>query len=867
MKLVPQIIVMVALLLLIQIGMLSLTSTTLIGGTYATLEQRDVVQELRRCEAALENEQIDLSGAVLDWAHWDDTYQFARGENPAYVERNLMLETFRNLDIDTFLIYAPDGTLRYGRVLNRSSLQFSDVPVSMTDAIAGTVVPARALEADDTVEGLLVVGDRPVLSAASHILTSTSDGPSAGTLVLIRDLDDERMAAIADVVRLPIALVSPPLPDGPGSVVLDGGEALLLPVNSSSVSGYLRLTDLAGHDLWLRIELPRTLVTSGETAKATFLGAMAVTIILFGLVALVATDRLFLRRIRTISLAVEKIGRQAGQTRVPDLPGHDELSTLGASINGMLDEILAYHGRLNESEARFRAVVEDQTELICRTAPDGTLVFANRAFLRYFSLPVEVEGRHLDQVLPGSLGAVLTGAILSTSPECPVVEPETSCEDGPSLRQVAWTVRSLGGGTHQLVGRDVTVQHEALIELRRYRDELEVLVAQRTAECMAMHDELATVERLEALGVLAGGIAHDFNNLLAAATGNLELIRLELPAHTPVAARLDELGRQLERSTRLTSQLLTFAQGGSPVKRATRIAELVGDTAAFVCLGSGVRSVLSVPEGLWTVEVDPDQITQVISNLVLNGIQAMDGRGAIECTLENVRLDDDGRVPLPPGPYLRCEVRDHGPGVPPDLLLRIFDPFFTTRPTGTGLGLSTSFSIIRRHGGYLACQSAPGGGAAFIFYLPAYPEIDPIPMSPAVPTPPPQTDTGHARILLMDDESAILEVTGSMLRMNGFQVECAADGEDALERYRSAAADGHPFDLVITDLTVPGAMGGRELMEHLLALDPTVRAIVSSGYSNDPIMADHAAWGFVGVLPKPYRLAALLDAVRSALSD
>ncbi len=515
---------------------------------------------------------------------------------------------------------------------------------------------------------------------------------------------------------------------------------------------------------------------------------------------------------------------------------------------------------------RFRAVVEDQSELICRTRSDGVLVFANRAFLRYFLLPGDGEGRRLDELLPGPLAAVLTGAIRSTSAGCPVVEPETSFEHGPALRRVAWTVRALGGGAHQLVGRDVTVQHEALVELRRYRDELEVLVARRTAECMTMHDRLATTERLEALGVLAGGIAHDFNNLLAAAMGNLELVRLGLPPDTPVAERLDELARHLERSTGLTSQLLTFARGGSPIKRATRIVDLVGDTAAFVCRGSGVRCVLAAPEGLWTVEVDPDQIAQVISNLVLNAVQAMDGWGAIECELENVRLDGSEGLPLPPGPYLRCEVRDHGPGVPPDLLLRIFDPFFTTRPAGSGLGLSTSFSIVRRHGGYLACQPAPGGGAVFILHLPAHPDSAPTQIAPAVVAPPSRADAPPARVLLMDDESAIRDVTGAMLRMHGFQVECAADGEEALERYVSAAADGHPFDLVIMDLTIPGGMGGRETMERLLVLDPSVRAIVSSGYSDDPVMADHAACGFVGVLPKPYRLAELLAAVRSALA-
>ncbi len=340
MKLVQQAVVMVAMLLLLLIGMLGLTSVTLINGTYATLEQGDVVRELQRGEAALESEQAGLTGVVMDWALWDDTYYFSRGENPEYVERNLMLETFQNLKFDTFLLYAPDGTLRYSRVLNRSSLLFEEVPFSMTAAIAGTGLPARALAADDAVEGLLVVGGRPVLVAAHRVLTSTFEGPSPGTLVLTRGLDDERMAAVADVVGLPVTLVSPPLPEGPGSAVLDDGEALLLPVNASTISGYARLTDLAGHDLWLRLELPRTIVASGGATAVVFLEAITLMTLLFGLIALVATDRLFLRRIRTITTAVEGIGRHPGGGRVPELSGRDELSMLGTAVNGMLDEIL-----------------------------------------------------------------------------------------------------------------------------------------------------------------------------------------------------------------------------------------------------------------------------------------------------------------------------------------------------------------------------------------------------------------------------------------------------------------------------------------------------------------------------------------------
>lgn len=854
---------MTAFLLLLLIVVLGIGSTMLIDEEYRALEQQDVLRELERGRSALDLGTETLQGSVRDWAFWDETYRFARGEYSGYVETNLNSDTFDNLDIDSFLVFSPDGSLLFARTLNRSSSGFEGPSPPLLAALESAGLPARAFLSDDTVSGLVTVGDRPVLVAASRILTSTYGGPPAGTLCLVRLNDDERMDAIARLVGYPVTFVPPPLPAPPGTVVHEDGDVLVVPGNGSTVSGYTRIPDLGGRDVWLRVELPRTMVAAGDRAKTVFFGGIVFMVSLFGLIVLLAVERFYLGRIRTLTTSVGTIERNPGTGRIPALRGNDELTSLGAAINGMLDELQAFHNRLAESEERFRAVVEDQTELICRTGPDGAVVFANHAFLRFFDIPDDTGGRRLDGLLPAPIARELEDAARSHAPGTPPVETETVVGDGPSPRRIDWTVRALGGGAYQFVGRDETERYEALAELRRYRDELEELVAERTEELLAMHERLAATERLEALGVLAGGIAHDFNNLNAAALGNLELVRAGIAPDDPVQERLDQLARQLERSTSLTTQLLTFSQGGSPVKRAVRIAGLVAESAQFACRGTGVRCLVSSPEDLWTVEADPHQLSQVVSNLVMNAVQAMDGHGQVEVRLSNVVLNEDGTIPLPAGPYVRCEVRDHGPGVPPELLHRIFEPFFTTRPQGTGLGLSASFSIVRRHGGHLACEPAPGGGASFVFLLPALPGRHPAPR--AVEPPHPERPVTGARVLLMDDEPAIREVTAAMLRMNGFQVVCAADGEEALDRYRAALTAGERFDLVIMDLTVPGGMGGVEAIEALLALDPRVRAIVSSGYANDPVMADPAAWGFVGVLPKPYRLNQLLDAVGSAL--
>jgi PAS domain S-box-containing protein len=869
MRLKQQVLLLIAVVLLVELAIFSFVSVTLMQESYASLEQEEVGRELERVEAVLENDLDEIEGVALDWGLWDETFYFARGEDPGYIERNLMEETFSNLGMDLFLIYAPDGTLQFAQGFNRSTGETGEVEAGLVSAITGSGIAATAATMETEVGGVLVFEGRPVLVAATRILTSTFEGPSPGTFVIGRILDEQKLARMIDMTGVPFTLTAGALPEGPGSErIADDGRSVLVPINATAVAGYARYGGLAGEELRLGIQLPRTIVTTGLQTTTTLTALIMVMSLLIGLAALVANNHVFLTRIGIIAGAVRETGTHPGAGRVPPLAGNDELSELGVSINRMLDAIQVYHARLAESEALFRTIIEVQGEVICLIGFDGTLLFVNPAFVRFFALENESAalGRTLDELLPAAIAVPLTEAVRSTSAEHPLVETEVEFEKDASPCWIAWEVRSIDDGSHELVGRDVTAQQSALAELRRYQDHLEDLVATRTNECMDMHERLAETQRLEAIGVLAGGIAHDFNNLLTAATGNLELARLDLPPGDPVGERLDELARELGRATGLTSQLLTFAQGGTPIKRTTRLKELVSDTAGFICRGSSVRCEFGAAEGLWSVDADPNQITQVVSNLVLNGIQAMGHRGTIEVSLGNVVLDGREGLPLPPGPYVVCEVRDHGPGIAAEVLPRIFDPFFTTKADGTGLGLATSYSIARRHSGYLTCESSPGTGAVFRLYLPAAVGRASLEDSGTGATPPaPPVNGSGIRVLIMDDEPAILEVTGAMLRGSGFLTEVARDGKEAVERYRAVMDEGQPFDLVIMDLTIPGGMGGREAMERLIAMDPGVRAIVSSGYSNDPIMADHATYGFVGVLAKPYRRNDLLAAVRWAL--
>jgi signal transduction histidine kinase/ActR/RegA family two-component response regulator len=360
-------------------------------------------------------------------------------------------------------------------------------------------------------------------------------------------------------------------------------------------------------------------------------------------------------------------------------------------------------------------------------------------------------------------------------------------------------------------------------------------------------EELLRSQNLESLGLLAGGIAHDFNNLLTGVMGNISLAVGYLDPGHRACSRLEAAMVASSRARELTRQLLTFSQGGTPVKKTSSIRELLTDSVMFALRGSKALCRFSIPEDLWHTDVDAGQIHQVINNLVINAVQAMPDGGTLQVEVANVTVREMDGFSLENGRYVRIAVRDTGIGIPQEYLQKIFDPYFTTKETGTGIGLATSYSIVRKHGGAMTVESDVGVGSTFRFYLPA---------SLRMPDVPQETDErdffGTGRILVMDDDDLIRDLAGELLTMLGCEVAFAKDGDEAVRVYRESLISEHPFNAVIMDLTIPGGMGGKDTMAKLRGIDPGVKAIVSSGYSNDPIMAEYENHGFAGVLPKPY---------------
>jgi PAS domain S-box-containing protein len=370
-----------------------------------------------------------------------------------------------------------------------------------------------------------------------------------------------------------------------------------------------------------------------------------------------------------------------------------------------------------------------------------------------------------------------------------------------------------------------------------------VLVFRDMTEKQAIEEELFKARKLESLGVLAGGIAHDFNNLLTGILGNVSLAKILMPAGEKPYMFLENAEKASLRARELTQQLLTFSKGGAPVRKTTSIAQLLTDAASFVLRGSNVRCDFDIAGELWPVEADEGQMSQVFNNLIINADQAMPDGGVVTVRAENILGTMDGNVIR----SVRICIEDSGVGIQEANLSRIFDPYFTTKANGSGLGLATVYSIVKRHDGEIAVKSQPGIGTSISIHLPA----DTV-ETPQESLPSKGSSHGSGKVLVMDDEEIIRSVAAEILLLLGYEPVLCGDGAEALEICRKEAEKGTPFAAVIMDLTIPGGMGGKEAIEKLLAQEPSARVIVSSGYSNDPIMGSYREYGFCGAVTKPY---------------
>ncbi|MFN2365645.1 MAG: PAS domain S-box protein, partial [Desulfurivibrionaceae bacterium] len=507
-----------------------------------------------------------------------------------------------------------------------------------------------------------------------------------------------------------------------------------------------------------------------------------------------------------------------------------ELSESNEKLINEIQEKEKVERSLRESEERYRSLFENASDIIQTVNPDGRLLYVNPSWCKAMGYTEEeaVRLKIFDLIYP------------ENADKCGLHFRTTLAEGSSGTMETVFQSKD---------GRKVVLHGSANCKYSNGQPSFVHCIFQNVTERRRMEEELSRMHKLESIGILAGGIAHDFNNILTSILGNLTLARIQSGPDEKISKRIEEAEQATLRARDLTQQLLTFSKGGEPVRVTTSLREIIKDSCRFVLRGSNVKCKFDLSEDLLLVDSDQGQISQVLHNLAVNADQAMPDGGLLNIKAENVRISGADDLPLRSGDYVLIKVEDSGSGISENNLKKIFDPYFSTKEEGHGLGLATSYSIIKKHGGLLTAESEPGVGSVFKIYLPASTKTA-LSRSSAKE----KIYPGNGFVLLMDDEEHVRETGRELLEHLGYRVETAADGRQVLEMYREAVKVNAPYDVIILDLTVPGGMGGKETLDRLLELDPGLKVIVSSGYANNPIMANYEEHGFSGVMPKPYKI-------------
>jgi PAS domain S-box-containing protein len=504
--------------------------------------------------------------------------------------------------------------------------------------------------------------------------------------------------------------------------------------------------------------------------------------------------------------------------------------------------------KLRQSEEFIRSILDTVDEGFIVIDRDFRIMTANRAYCSFVGeICDSVIGRHCYEISHQKLTPCY-----EMGEECAVRhvfdtgEPHTALHRHPDSKGSILYVETKAFPIKDSTGAVTSV----------------IQTVNNISEKHLLEEERLKTQKLEAIGTLAGGIAHDFNNLLQGVFGYISMARIMYDQKQKSLDMLEQAEKALHMSVNLTSQLLTFSKGGKPLKKRIALRPVIENSVKFALSGSRVDYRIKIDQELWIVEADEGQIGQVIQNLVLNAEQAMPMGGTITITSENVSFPQKGlSTLLQHGNYVVISIQDRGIGIPEQYLPKIFDPYFTTKDKGSGLGLATSYSIIKNHGGLIDAKSRLGEGATFIVYLPAVEAVEKVVATVSEDA----RALRKGRILLMDDEDIVRDIAGVMIRSLGHEVELAVDGKEAIEKYQESMRSDRQFDIVIMDLTVRGGMGGEEAIKELLRIDPDIKAIVSSGYTDSSAIAEYKTIGFKACLAKPYNIDLLNGTLNSLL--
>jgi len=819
-------------------------SVSMISGL-RTLEDQKISDNQARIQGYLDNERDRLQFLTVDWGSWDESYEFVSDINrDIYLDRNLSTNALINFGANLVIFSTSEGRVAWGTLFDMENEDAGEVPASW---LPGVVAPPLLVGADHTsgpVSVSMVIDDRPYMLASGPILRSDYTGPAAGSIIFGRELDDSFVRLMKERLKLDIEILTPAEFNAKGRHVQIKTRNNRLPLagrvtEKEVVHSYFSVPDPQNQPAYfVGFSIARDIYRQGIRQLFLMLMGILASSVVIGAVFWRVLKGDVLDRLASVDEQIRQIQSTGDLQATIKLEGQDELADLAREMNRML-------GAIREQRRISDVYLNLARVMIGALDAHGRVIMINPR-------GCELLGFRREEII----------GMDWFSNFIPVrLRAEINALYGKTMSGEQEMVRFYENHVVTRSGKELLLSfHNELIRNAMGRIEGVIFSAEDVTDRRSREEERSRLDKLESLGLMAGGIAHDFNNTLTAIMANIDL--LEPGANVPESEKpeiIKDIMNGATRARELTMQLLTFAKGGEPVREIIHLGDLIRNSVRFALRGSVARHHIDLDDKLWAVSVDITQITQVILNIVINADHAMPSGGVVQVRAVNQNVDPNATLPVKPGPYVLVEISDEGHGIPPEDLSRIFDPYFTTKESGSGLGLSTAFSIARRHGGHITVQSSVGTGSTFRILLPALPGVS---ATEPIKTASRDLELRGMKVMVVDDDEVLLRVINRILVSQGCEVELADNSTDALEKFRQARKAGRPVELVIMDLVMPGDLGGLKVLGKLKEIDPQIKAIVASGYSNDPVLSDPQRYGFALAVTKPFESSSLIQAIK-----
>ncbi|PPD58761.1 CHASE4 domain-containing protein [Dehalogenimonas etheniformans] len=663
---------------------------------YDDLDHEHMSQHLDLITIAINEELANLNKVNIDWADWDDTYNFMDDRNSAYVESNLVASIFENLGIDLIMYVDNSGNVVWEGSSSPSGI--ADIPDESINTLKTSGAPLFIEEEKQSNTGFVTIGGHPLMVVSNPILTSDRQGPSRGFLVWGRYVAQDYGMALSQKMLTDVGLDFPDTWNSDEKAQsalshLEENDRWIAPVDSSQIAAYESVNDLEGKASFLiKVTAPREYLLNGTSTLNSMILALGAAMAVLGIVLYLMMGRTVVTPLSLLNRAVAGIGVKGNEKhRVPD-DGNDEVASLGKAINDTLDRLEDSQKALKKAAEEWRITFDSIDDPISIQDNDYRFMRVNRAFARSYGMePGDLVGKKCYEIIHGT-----------TAPPKDCAHQEIIKTHRPVTEEYYDAVKE----SH------LEISMAPIIDDDRKMTGM-VQITKNVTERKQMESHLIVTDRLASLGEMAAGIAHEINNPLTGIIGFTDML-LESDLPELVKADIRPIAEGSARVAEIVKRMLTFARHTQPLRTRVDINEILNSTLALQTYSLQISNIEIVkefnPDLPWLV-IDPGQMQQVFLNLIINAQYAMKkahNRGTLTIGTERH------------GENVRITVADDGPGIPPDVMTKLFQPFFTTKAPGegTGLGLPLSRSIVLEHGGTLSVKSEPGEGAIFTIELP-----------------------------------------------------------------------------------------------------------------------------------------------------